>query len=260
MAQLVSATVKGVESLFFRVGRYFNRRGLLGPLSLSSLGFLSNRSSSTMPGNEIEKIRDKIAIKMPERKEVRMDSLWENNTCVITYLRRFGWMFCRQGAKDLSKIYPLLKARDIRLIGIGLEEEGVQDFIDAEYFAGELYVDPKKEQYRALAFKQFNICNILGVMFSRIGRAMISKAKENGTPNNFKGNGFLTGGTLIISKGGKDVILFYRQEELADHLENSKILEALGIDEELASEVKDAVVDKQPEAVECTDVCTRKTK
>ena len=88
-------------------------------------------------------------------------------------------MFCRQGALDLSKIYPLLKARNIRLIGVGLEEEGIQDFLDGNYFAGEVYIDPKKEQYRALAFKQFNICNIWGVMFSRIARAFISKVTSS---------------------------------------------------------------------------------
>jgi prostamide/prostaglandin F2alpha synthase len=148
----------------------------------------------------------------------------------------------------------LLKARDIRLIGVGLEEEGVDEFLEGKYFAGEVYVDPKKEQYRALAFKQFNICNIWGVIFSKVGRAMIRKARANGTPNNFKGNGFLTGGTLIVAKGGTDVILFYRQQELADHLENEKILAALGIDETVP-ENDGSAINKQPQAQECTDVC-----
>ena len=40
----------------------------------------------------------------------------------------------------------------------------------------------------------------------------------NGIKNNWKGNGFLTGGTLIVKKGGQEVILCYKQQELADHL------------------------------------------
>jgi hypothetical protein len=58
--------------------------------SFSSVGFCSGPRSADMPRDEIEKIGNKIAIKFPERTEVRMDSLWANNTCVITYFRRFG--------------------------------------------------------------------------------------------------------------------------------------------------------------------------
>lgn len=85
------------------------------------------------------------------------------------------------------------------------------------------------------------------------------KARTNGVPNNFKGNGFLTGGTLIVSKGGEDVILFYRQQELADHLENSKILAALGISEDVPN-VEKVAVNQPPKIQECTDACSRKQK
>ena len=65
-----------------------------------------------------------------------MDSLWQDTPCVLFFMRRFGWVFCRLGAKELSAIYPHLVEAKVRLIGIGLEELGVQEFINGKYFDG----------------------------------------------------------------------------------------------------------------------------
>jgi len=136
---------------------------------------------------------------------------------------------CRQGAAELSKIQPLLEANNVRLIGIGLEELGVHEFIAGKFFSGEIYIDSKREQYKALGFKQYNYCNIWFDLFSRLTRSVAQKGRAKGIENNFKGNGFQSGGTLIVEKGGSNVILSYKMQALADHLENAKILEALGI-------------------------------
>ncbi|CAG7820401.1 unnamed protein product, partial [Allacma fusca] len=80
--------------------------------------------------------------------------------------------------------------------------------------------------------------------------------KKNNVGHNWKGNGFLTGGTLIIEKGGRNVILSYKMQALADHLENSKILKALNIDENSVITPTQSVITTQPICVD--DVCTRK--
>jgi hypothetical protein len=48
-------------------------------------------------------------------------------------------------------------------------------------------------------------------------------------PYDFKGDGYQNGGTLIITKGGENVLMDYRQENAADHVSNEEILKALGI-------------------------------
>ena len=45
-------------------------------------------------------------------------------------------MFCRLGAKELSLIADQLKSANIRLIGIGLEHLGVEEFIEGNFFKG----------------------------------------------------------------------------------------------------------------------------
>ena len=47
--------------------------------------------------------------------------------------------------------------------------------------------------------------------------------------SDFKGNALQNGGLLIVKKGGQEVLLSYRQENPADHVENSEVLKALGI-------------------------------
>ena len=54
-------------------------------------------------------------------------------------MRRFGWPFCRIGAKQLSALKPQLDANNVRLIGIGLEELGLEDFQKGGYFTGGRY-------------------------------------------------------------------------------------------------------------------------
>lgn len=73
---------------------------------------------------------------MCQLQVVEMKSLWEDQDCVIVFFRRFGWLFCRLAAKQLSDIKPQLDAHNVRLVGIGVEELGAEEFIEGKYFSG----------------------------------------------------------------------------------------------------------------------------
>ena len=42
---------------------------------------------------------------------------------------------------------------------------------------------------------------------------------------NLKGDGFLMGGTIVVSRGGTETLLQFKQDGPADHVENSAILQ-----------------------------------
>ncbi|CAG7732340.1 unnamed protein product [Allacma fusca] len=156
----------------------------------------------------------------------------------------------------------MLRAHNIRLIGIGLEELGYQEFLDGKFFDGDIYLDTKQEQYKALGYKRLNICEMIYVLFIHPKvREVANQGKKNKVGNNWAGDGFLTGGTLIIEKGGKGVLLSYKMKGIADHLENSKILEALNIDSNetvVPNTNTTAAIDTQPRRrnIQCDeDVC-----
>jgi len=58
-------------------------------------------------------------------------------------------------AREVSAIKPIFDSNNINLVGVGLEELGVQEFIDGKYFEGDLYIDSDKKAYNALGFKRF---------------------------------------------------------------------------------------------------------
>lgn len=67
---------------------------------------------------------------------VELRSLWQEKACVVAGLRRFGCMVCRWIAQDLSNLRGILDQNDVRLVGIGPEALGLQEFLDGGYFSG----------------------------------------------------------------------------------------------------------------------------
>ncbi|XP_074655307.1 prostamide/prostaglandin F synthase-like [Tubulanus polymorphus] len=131
------------------------------------------------------------------------------------------------------------------MIGVGLEEEGVQEFVDGKFFDGELYIDTKKECYKKMGFKRFNFFNVFPAVFSKNARDSANQAKEQNISGNFKGDGMQNGGTLVVKKGG-ELLLRWNQENPADHVPLQDVLNALNIKESIPTS------ENEPELV-CDD-------
>uniref|UniRef100_A0A672QSJ9 Peroxiredoxin like 2B n=1 Tax=Sinocyclocheilus grahami TaxID=75366 RepID=A0A672QSJ9_SINGR len=67
---------------------------------------------------------------------VEIGSLWQEQTVVLFFLRRFGCQVCRWMSAEVSKLEKDLKANGVALIGIGPEEMGVKEFMDGGFFKG----------------------------------------------------------------------------------------------------------------------------
>lgn len=55
---------------------------------------------------------------------------------MVAGLRRFGCIVCRWIAQDLSNLRSFLDQNDVRLVGVGPEALGLQEFLDGGYFSG----------------------------------------------------------------------------------------------------------------------------
>jgi len=161
--------------------------------------------------------------------KVAVESFWKDSPCFIIFFRRFGWQFCRLAAKDLSaSIKPKLDAKNIRFIGVGFDEKFLKPFVEGKFFDGELYIDANKECYNALQYQRFGFIDLMKLMFSSKWRQAIARAKTLNVGGDMKGDGFQNGGALVLDKNGK-VLLDYRQEDAADHVNEKDVLKALGI-------------------------------
>jgi len=143
------------------------------------------------------------------------------------------------------------------MVAVGVEELGVQEFVDGKFWAGELYVDTKKQIYKDMKYKRLGFIGAIGSILGKKGRDMIAQAKKEGIDGDLKGDGYQNGGSIIVSKGGEKVLLNFVQENPSDHVPLADVLSALGI-EGNASEKDGATASATPK-VECQeDVCTIK--
>lgn len=124
---------------------------------------------------------------------------------------------------------PRLDEANVRLVAVGLEELGVEEFVQGGFFKGELFIDSGKDCYKKLGFRRMNVLTAIGSLFGKKTRETSSKAKEENVGGNFAGDGFQNGGSLVIEKGGKAVLTF-RQEGPGDHVDPNDVLKALGLE------------------------------
>ncbi|XP_059750319.1 prostamide/prostaglandin F synthase isoform X1 [Balaenoptera ricei] len=166
---------------------------------------------------------------------VELRSLWQEQACVVAGLRRFGCMVCRWIARDLSSLKGLLDQHGVRLVGVGPEALGLQEFLDGGYFAGELYLDESKQFYKELGFKRYNSLSILPAALGKPVRDVAAKAKAVGIQGNLSGDLLQSGGLLVVAKGGDKVLLHFVQKSPGDYAPQESILQALGISAEVCT-------------------------
>ncbi|CAH2098672.1 unnamed protein product [Euphydryas editha] len=224
---------------------------------------------------------------IPGGESVEMRSFWQDQNVAIFFFRRWGCMFCRLWAKELSEIAPVLKKNNIKLVGIGVEDAGSKEFVDGKFFDGDLYYVEDRSTYQMLGFKRFNIVslmtlvrictmyaviffsdlyyvedrstyqmlgfkrfNIVSLMtslFWKQSREAIAKGKSMGLGGDLKGDWVQTGGALFVEKGGK-VLRHFSQTGPSDHLSNKDILKLFDLENEYKAET---MANKKREELEC---------
>ncbi|XP_049944580.1 prostamide/prostaglandin F synthase-like [Schistocerca serialis cubense] len=177
---------------------------------------------------------------------VEMSSLWATQPLVAIFFRRWGCIFCRLWAKEVSKIAPQLQKNGVRLIGVGVEDIGVQEFSDGKFFDGELFVDVEKKTYKFLSFKRFSMFSVLAALFTSESRAAIAKGRAMKLGGDLRGDGLQNGGALVVGTGGSGVLSYFKQERPAEVLDNATILAALGLQPEPAGDTEEKTKAESP--------------
>ncbi|XP_066526623.1 prostamide/prostaglandin F synthase isoform X1 [Hoplias malabaricus] len=123
----------------------------------------------------LAKLSSNLLKNATSRESVELGSLWQNQTVVIFFLRRFGCQVCRWTAAEVSKLETDLKTNGIALIGVGPEETGLNEFVEGRFFKGDIYIDEKKQCYKDLGFKRYNAINVLPAAMGKKVREVVSK-------------------------------------------------------------------------------------
>jgi prostamide/prostaglandin F2alpha synthase len=90
----------------------------------------------------------------------------------------------------LSRIKPVLDAHGIALIGIGFDEEGYDEFVEGNYFSGNIYLSPDRKAYKAFELTKVGVMRTLFDFVTKSnGREAIKEGKELDIKFNFKSDG-----------------------------------------------------------------------
>jgi len=161
------------------------------------------------------------------KSKVEFAQFHEEKPTVYFFIRRFGCILCRWGAKDIRRIIPIVGDR-AHVIAIAPEWLGLEEFQKGNYWNDNLFVEETKQIYKEIGFKRYTALSVLGVITDKKVSAMNKQAKAEGLTGNFSGDKLTTGGVLVVDKG--EVLLEFKQESAGDHCPAEDILKSLGID------------------------------
>ncbi|CAI5458655.1 unnamed protein product, partial [Closterium sp. Yama58-4] len=198
----------------------------------------SQKAGSTAIASALKDVPVERIVGPGNAEVVKIGSFWETQPVVIHFLRRFGCRICRGGAMNMSRAIPHLHKAGVRVVAIGLDHLGVEEFVDGGYWKGELYIDDGKRAYRALQLKSISLWQVAyQLLFDKtVKKSLGDTANVKG---DLAGDGLQLGATFLFDKGGR-LLHEFRQVTVADHPSPEELLKPFAIDSSVLSGVKEA--------------------
>lgn len=132
-------------------------------------------------------------------------------------------------AVNLSSLAPIILAQNGRIIGIGLDNEDIDDFLEETQWAFDLFVDDTHTVYGALNLVKHGCSTCWGacICCSSVG-SWAKKAVGLGYSIKFSGNWSQYGGTFLLRGGDGRTLYVHKQSDDDFEPDLDVILERLG--------------------------------
>jgi len=170
---------------------------------------------------------------------------------------------CREDAAEIAALKPQLDELNIKLVGIVHEAFGTDEF--RQFWKHELYLDDTRSFFLRILGGHWAT---LSELLSSAVRAASARAKAKGFSGNWKGEGKLKGGLIVVGEENRGIVYEFREETLGTHADPKTVLEvaqklaaARGVDskiiEKTTLETKDKLSEPKKARMVCEeDVCT----
>jgi peroxiredoxin len=177
---------------------------------------------------------------LDENKQVvRLGDVWAKQPVVLTFVRHFGCIFCREHVVELQKEIERVHQLGAEIVVIG---NGAPHFIpgfrELTGFDGPIYTDPSRRSYDLASMKRGWSTFLNARAVTNLARAFVGGARQGSV----QGDPSQQGGTLVVAPPGR--ILFHHVSETAgDHPKLAKLLAVL---EAEAAKPQSGAVASQP--------------
>lgn len=154
--------------------------------------------------------------------------IWAGQPTVLYLIRRPGCVLCREEAQNLQNVKPKLDAMGVKLVGIVKEwdEAEIKDFT-TKFWSQDLFFDEQKVLFTALTGGEVRKLSMLdlGNPFSAAWKNA-RRAKKTVTDYNWKGEGLIPGGILVVRSGTGGVVYAHQEQTFGDHAPIAEVLAA----------------------------------
>ncbi len=154
-----------------------------------------------------------------DKKEIKISTLWKNQTIVFIFLRHFSCISCRAHADQVWKNKEIYEKNGAKVVFVGNGQvEHIKIFKeDLKIESAIVCTDPELHTFKIIGFKR-GIVSTIGpkallnrLELSKAGYQQIAKHKDDG-------DRWQLGGVLVVNSLGK-ILFKYLSEVFGDHPE-----------------------------------------
>jgi peroxiredoxin len=155
---------------------------------------------------------------------LRASELWSDGPVLLLVLRRPGCALCRQEVQQYSDRKAEYAALGVK-IGVVLKEwkpEEVESF--QAYWDGPVYLDSDMALYKTVhggKLRKNSVLNLLNPAVWARGR----RASKDIEDSNFKGEGLILGGLMVVDTSGK-IVYSFAEQDFGVHAPQDEVLAA----------------------------------
>lgn len=165
-----------------------------------------------------------VVLKDGQGHSLRASELWSNNPVLLLVLRRPGCVLCRQETQQYSDRKAEFAALGVTTVVILKEwkPEEVEAF--QAYWDGPVYLDSDMAMFKTVhggKLRKNSVLNLLNPAVWARGR----RASKDVEDSNFKGEGLILGGLMVVDTNGK-VVYSFAEQDFGVHAPQDEVLAA----------------------------------
>lgn len=179
--------------------------------------------------------KDKVIECLETGTQMKFSELWHNlgskQYIYVIFFRRFGCIFCKASAMEISKTGKNIEKRYpglIKVVGIGVDTFNYEEWKRGDYFAFPMFVNRNMTIYKSMKMKSPGLLNCYGACYKKLLNnwwAILKNPRMKSVTTQLAGgNFFQLGGSFLLDKQGA-ILFHYFDSFYGDHPSEEQLMD-----------------------------------